>query len=255
MSGYKVDIPLLERALAKKSMATANSKNITYKKPKSKKNAKKAKVGKSFKLAYYKMLPTKEIRFKHALTTSATDTMAARMIATRIDNIVQGTQLDQRIGNKIYYGWLHVRGCIQNNSTTRTKFLRMIVLKERNYGSLNLTTYADLYDVENGFTTDQAPTGIQTDAAVQINRDKYIPLYDKVIKIKIESEDNVFINRKIRIGKTVTYPQASSSSNDTIHGRLYFITDLFDGDNATAGTTVITNFGCRGFFKDYKNAV
>lgn len=165
----------------------------------------------------------------------------------QLDSIIQGTQLNQRLQNAIFISYVHIDGSIQSNDT-KTKFLRMMVVREINFGGVNTTTYSDLYKTTGN--TVRAPNGTQLDGKWPLNRDLVYPLYDKTFKIKPETEGAVDLKRKIKIFKKVKYPIIDPSENNPVHGRLLLICNLYDADNAPNAVTTIMSYSLRVFFKD-----
>lgn len=236
----------------KKTFASAyKSANLVSKYVKKKKPNKKNVVAKSFAQAYYKMLPNKEIRFNlEDLAMFTNGTIADRSTYYFLDAIAQGTQNNQRQQSAVHMSYIHIRGTLQNNSNVKTKFVRMMIVRERNNGDFVSATMANL--LRGTGTAILAPTGVQTDGKVTINRDSYIPIYDKIYKVPIESEGAVVVKENIRINKRILYPRNNAAAFSPIHGQLVFIALLFDGDNTTTASTVTMGLEARVFFKDAK---
>ncbi len=154
-----------------------NSTNVVYKRNRyvRRRRGKKAMPAKSFKIAYNKMLPVKEARFDMDKAMS-TDTLANRTQSSVISTIGQGSQMNDRLGNSIYISYVFIKGSIGNNSTTKSKFMRIIILHEHNEGSLSLTTFSDLY-LNSGFAS-LAPSGTAPDGEFPVNREQYRVYYD-----------------------------------------------------------------------------
>lgn len=205
---------------------------------------------KSFKQAYNAMLPSKFIKFDLTDISMSSDTVVNAMQYVQLDNIGQGSQLNQRLQNAVYMSYLHIRGSIQSNSATKTKQIRVMVVQEVNQGDLNTTTFANLY-INNGATA-VAPNGTQRDGSLNINRDFYHVIYDKRIKVQPEVYGSVILNHNIRIGRRIFYPINDSTSTIPKGGLTYLLFNLYDADNATSATTVILAGQANVYFKDYR---
>lgn len=233
--------------------AAGTSTNIYYVKPKRKVNRKVLKVDRSFKQAFHKLQPTKEIRFD--VTDLVMDT--ATSVATRtkhaiLDNIAQGTQLNQRLGSNIHMSYVHLKGTIQSNSTAKAKAMRIMIFKEVNNQGVNTTTYANLWKGTGTIT--YAPLGLQSDTQWPLNRELVHPIYDRTFQVRPEYNGITRINIKKRINRIVKYQPNNSGATSPYHGRIFLLCCLADCDNSTSATTVILTLGVRVFFKDYFKA-
>lgn len=243
-----VNKPVIRLRL-KKSLPAASTKsktaNITAPRRKNT-GGRKYGVSKSFKLAYNKLTLKKEVRFTHTDLTSSTNTLADSMIITNITSVSHGTQMNERIGKGIYITGVNWRGSVGNNDT-KSKVIRLILLKEKNHGNLNTTTLADL--LHNYAYTETAPNQLQQTARLSINRDDYVVLFDKVRKVPVESEGGLFFNYWIKVGKRVTYDMAATTATCN-NGFIYAISLLCELDNVTTTATAITGSLLRVFYKD-----
>lgn len=238
-----------------KPAKASTSVNVVYRKPKPKKGyRKKAQVGKSFRIAYNKMQPSKEIRFEVSDGGMNTSTsVASRTQAVLLDNITQGTQLNHRLQSNIHISYVQLRGTIQSNSTAKAKAMRVMIFREINNGGVNTSTYADLWKGPGSGTT-YAPTGTASDIAWPLNRELVQPLYDKTYVIKPEYEGLTYFRKSVRVNKLVKYPVNDATDNTPYHGRLLLLYCLSDCDSTTSATTVILTSSARVFFKDYHKA-
>lgn len=236
-----------------KAPSKANSTNVVYRPRKSRKYNKKAQVAKSFRVAFHKMQPSKEIRYDAsdwALNTSTS--VATRTEYEFLDNIQQGTQLNQRLQGNIHMSWLHLQGTIQSNSGVKAKALRVMVLKETNYGSVDTTTFAALWR-GTGSAVTYAPSGTQTDISWPVNREVAYPIYDKTIVIKPEYEGITVFRKKIKLNQIQKFPVNTGGTTPYL-GRIVLVYCLADCDNLTSATSVVLQSSARVFFKDYHKA-
>lgn len=233
---------------------SSNSANVYYKKRKPRKYKKKAQVAKSFRVAFHKMQPSKEIRYDvQDLAMDTSTSVASRLEAKYLDSIVQGTQLNHRLGSNVHISYVHIRGTVQSNSTAKAKALRVLLLREVNLGSIDITTFADLFKGPGSSAT-YAPIGTQRDLQWPVNNEKAYTLYDRTHVIKPEYEGITHFNKKVRVNKIVRYPANDAAAYNPYHGHLILIMLLADCDNTTSATTVVLSTGVRVFFKDYHKA-
>lgn len=218
-------------------------------KPNKKQKRKPQGVSKSFKLAFHKMAPAKEIR--KDLDDYAMDT--ATSVATRteyelLDNIAQGSQLNQRLGANIHISYVHIKGTLQSNSATKSKALRVMLFREVNLNGINTATFANLW--KGVGTTTYAPQGNQVDQQHPLNRDNVIPIFDKTYIIKPEYEGIFKFSKQVRVNQIVRY-SPNLGGTTPVHGRLILLYCLSDCDNLTTATTCVLASSVRIFFKDY----
>ena len=182
----------------------SNSTNINYVPTKRGKQKKKAKVDKSFKKAFYKMLPTKEARLNITdLTLQTNGTLAQASVLGVVNDITQGDQLNQRQGASIYIPYVHLRGSLQSNAT-KTKFFRLMVVRDNNFVAQLFTgTMAGLF--KDATWASQAPVYTQQLSRWALNREMVYPYFDKIYKILPEAQNCTIINEKIKIGRTTKY--------------------------------------------------
>lgn len=242
--------------LASKGAARSTAKsstNLVYKKPYNKKNKKKAKVAQSYRIAFNKLTPSKEVRKEFANHTLETQTsVASRTAFLILDQISQGALLNERLQSNIHMSYVHVHGTLQSNSTTKSKAFRLMLVREVNNGGIVTGTFANMW--KGSGTTTYAPTGTQDDVQWPVNREIAHRVFDKTYIIKPEHDGITKINHKIRINKVCKYCPNDSTSVQPYHGRLFLIGFYADCDNNPSATTAILNCGVRVFFKDYYKA-
>lgn len=215
---------------------------------KAKKNKKtKDVVTRSFKTAYNKQLPTKEIRFDDVnLTMSTSGVFLASEVLSNISN---NTQSNQRIGDKIYVAYLHIKGTIANNDT-KYKTARVMVVKERTYESLGTGTPVPCTNIyKQAGTATHTPSGTQMDMRYPLNKELCSRIYDKVYKVPPETQGCVILDLKIPVRRYINY-RRNQTGGTTTDGRLLFLLNLADIDNSPTVTTVIYTAMMRVFFKD-----
>lgn len=231
----------------------SRSTNVVYKRKKPRKYRKKVVVAKSFRQAFNKLAPSKEIRYEISPDLDTLTSVATRTSGVYLDTIVQGTQLNQRLQSNIHISYVHIHGTLQSNSTVKAKALRMMVFREVNNGGVNPATYANLWKGPGSSTT-YAPTGTSSDIRWPLNRQLVQPIYDKTHVIKPEHDGITKLFYKIRLNKIVRYEVNDGTDGTPYHGRLLCVFALADCDDTPVGTTAKLSCGFRVFFKDYHKA-
>lgn len=227
-----------------------NSTNITYKKQPNRKNKKKAVVSKSYKQAYYKMLPSKENRENATQLGMTTTGIANFMKLKELSNIAQGTQNNQRMRNQIHISYLQLRGTISTDSN-EAKFLRVMIVRPKAVSPnvADLATFNNFY--LNASYAGSAPTGLQVDGRHRINTELYEVYYDHKYNIPPTTQGALNVSKNVRINQIFDYGYANAASVTPLNGSLYIVLNLFEVDN-TANTIVSTvSLETRLFFKDY----
>lgn len=230
-----------------KKRTTTASANLVYKKKNT--QHRKGVVAKSFKKAYQKMAPSKENRIAWTKTDMSTTEATNRFTAIALTQIVAGPQMNQRLRTNIFCSYLRLRGTIQNNSSNKTRFMRIMVVQPK-----SVTTAADTIDWDNLFLTatwvPTGLTGLQSDGRHRINLEVFRPFYDKTIKIPPESEGSISIQRTIKLGRLIDYGYANALNTVPLNGHLYCLAIIFEGDNTLTTSTVVFSLEARMFFKD-----
>lgn len=226
-----------------------NATNVTYKKKKKAKDKKKPVVSKSFKQAYHQLTPSKEIRYEFNEAMDTATSVASRVAWTVLDNVTQGTQLNQRLQSNIHLSYVHLSATLQANTNIKSKMVRIMLLREVNNGDINTTTFASLWK-GTGSVSVYAPTGTSSDMRWPVNREIAQPIFDKTRMLHTEHDGILKLNYKIRVNKIVRYP-VNTTSSAPYHGRLILLLCLADCDNTTTSSTVDLSAGVRVFFKDF----
>lgn len=227
----------------------SRSTNLVSRPRYKRKNKRKVTVAKSFRQAYNKMQPSKEVKYLFQNATMSTSSLANAVMSQDLTSLIQGTQLNQRLGPSIHLSYVHLKGSIASNSTVKYKSLRLIIIRE--YNNQHLTAaWADLL-TNAGAYTNIAPTQIQSDGADRINREQYQVFFDKRYKVPLESEGVRYINERVRINRVVPYELANGANNVTVRGRFLCIAMLYDNDTTTSVTTCPFLLNIVSFFKDH----
>lgn len=227
---------------------TITVKKTYRKKAYKKKTQQKKALTKAIKKVVNKSKPKREKRFffNSDLFTSVT---ANSFAYNTITNIEQGDQLNQRDGKKVYMSGLRLSLAVQSNSAVKTKFLRVMLVQNRQaQGSvLNLTTFGNL--LRNETFVDIAPTQTSADVTYTLNTSLLRVYFDRTYRVLMESEGSTLINRYIPIKKTLNYDNVGSGNVPT-NGEIYLILHLTEGDDDPSATTVKARGMIRTFYKD-----
>jgi len=233
------------------SNAPSNSQNLV--KVPNKKKKEKNKVASSFMQAFFKMAPSKEIRFiVNDLAMLTNGALVQHTNFKILDQIVQGTQINHRIGSNIHISYVHLNASVISKSSTKAKAMRFLVFREVNNGGVNELTFAFLFKTTGATTV--SPTGLQGDITLPLNRELVQPIFDRRINVKPQEMGVQLINYKIKINKIVRYTPTDGADASPYHGRLIFLVLLADMDNLTTGTIVVYNSLLKVYFKDYRKA-
>lgn len=226
------------------------SVNLVYKPKKSKKDVKKAHVGQSYRIAFNKMAPSKERRFDFIQQNMFTNgVLANRTKFLRLDAIPQGTSMNDRLGANIHISYVHVNLTL-GNSSTKTKYIRLILFREVNFGSFITGTMQFLFKGTGTATT--SPEGDSTDLVRPLNKQLVYSIYDTRIKVPPKTEGARYIQRKIRVNKVQKYTPTDETTTTPWLGQFYLLALLSDIDNATEAPQVQLEGLARVFFKDHK---
>lgn len=227
---------------------------MPYKRYNKKKTTKKGKpykakaLAKTVKKIVSKAKPKREERFivSRSMDTSAT---ANAFSCTTISNISQGDQFNQRDGRKIYVSGVRLNIAMQNNSAVKAKFMRIMVVRDKNAQgqTLNTTSFANLLRDEN--FVDVAPTQAGSDIVQPLSTTLLQIYYDKVFRLPVEYEGNVHLNRFVPIKRTFLYDSLGSTNVPTT-GEVYVILHLCDADGVTTTAVVSVNCMFRVHYKD-----
>lgn len=206
---------------------------------------------KSFAMAYNKLQPTKENRkvFQIGLSSNPYLIPAANVI-DQLTDIAQGTQMNERMRNSIYVSYVKIYGTIaQKVANTKTRIVRIVVLREINNGDLNPATMANYF--KNNNWQDSAPDGSANTSRWIVNRDRYQVFFDKRYFIRPKTEQGMtLVNANIKIGKKFFYGQTDAPNTSPIGGRLMVIASLAEPDDTLSADGVHCELQHRVFFKD-----
>lgn len=228
-------------------MVKSKSATVRRRKTYRKKPAKKA-LTKAIKKVVNKSKPRREERFyvSSALDTSLVANSFENFV---VSNISQGDQFNQRDGKKIYMAGLRFTLAVQNNSSTKMKFLRIMVVRNKNAQgvTLNTTTYGNLLRQEDFL--DLTPTLKSADCTYPLNTGLLQIFFDKTYKVLPEAQGGLYLNRYVPIKRTLSYDSVGSGNVPT-NGQIYVILHLCEGDDVINTTIVDVRGMIRVHYKD-----
>jgi len=213
-----------------------------------KKGFKKPALAKAVKRAIYKSKPKREIRFFFD-NDLETVTAGLNFGYNTITNITQGDQFNQRDGRRIYMSGLRLSLALQNNSTLKTRYVRVLVVRSKNAQgtTLNLANMNNLLKQET-FST-MALTKTSADVIYPVNTTLLQVYYDRTYRIKPEAQSSTLVQRYVSIKKNMLYDSLGSGNVPTT-GEVYVIVLIAEGDDTPSDVTVTCRGMVRVFYKD-----
>lgn len=201
--------------------------------------------------------PVREIRFVNDGNagrpgpTFSTLVLSDSFKTLELSNIAQGTDKDNRIGNKIWMSGVKVSITMKNFST-QSRFFRLMLVKNRNRAGdlLDTTAWSDLYQDVN--FNDQGADGRILDAQSPLNKDVVEIFYDRVFQLSpsADPKDSFAFTKWIRVNRKFEYGD-DGSPNVALTGQLYWIMHVIQPDfgTGTADASDCITYA-RVFFKD-----
>lgn len=247
----------LNASIVATAPAKQQQKNIRYTKPKKAKDKKKPVVDKTFKKAFYMMLPSKSQKQDISNFTKSLDpayVIGNSTITKQLDITAQGGQANERQGNSIHMSYLKIYGTVSNLSSAQSKGMRLLVIKERNKGQLAPATLGDLFIAPTGSGA-QAPSGVASDASRRINPNFYYVLYDKSFILPTNGEKALHpLKISVKINKIIKYPINNSASTVPNDGFLWFICLFHELDVGLPASSINIEGSMQlvTYFKDYR---
>lgn len=202
--------------------------------------------------------PVREIRFTNDGNggrpgpTLDTSTLANSFKVLELSNIVQGDDLNDRTGSKIYMSGVKLSITLKNFST-QSRLVRLMCVKNRNKAGDLLDvggSWSDLF--QNVDYTDRTADARILDAQSPLNRDVLEIFYDKTFQLSPtqDPKDSMQLSKYIPINRKFEYGD-DGTTNVTLSGQLYFIMHVIKPDfgAGTADATDVITYA-RVFFKD-----
>lgn len=201
------------------------------------------------KRVVHKSKPQRECRFQvsGSLNSSSIPLTFKTWNCTLID---PGPELDQRDGNKIWFNGLRFSVGVNNQSTTK-RFLRIMVLKQRNQSGVVLDTSAFTNLFTDDIFEDDGGTGLVTDVQQPINTGICEVFYDRTYALRPEAEgtSHMALSKYVKIGRTVEFDDRGDDT-DVNTGKIFLVMHISEA--GTVGTSGVcqVNGMIRSFYKD-----
>lgn len=198
------------------------------------------------KKVIHKSEPAREIRFTNNGNLTANPTVANSFNQIDLHAIASGTQVNQKLFNKIYVSGVHVKISALNNHTN-TRVLRIMIVSHKNPADTLDAGYTDLY--ESSAFAPKAPDGLQGDYVSPINRDILRIHCDKKFIVKPKTEGALALDFYCPINRKWEYKSVANQSSCTT-GKTFLIAQSIELDG-TASTNAMTYLGfCRVHYKE-----
>lgn len=224
-----------------------------------KKPARKAKINTVKKLVDKSIVqhtPLQEIRFGALLTlnnVSGATPLQDGVHWESLYNIATGTQINQKIGNKIRATGIQLKMALDNSAHPRPTCIRVMIVRATNPSDgpdvVSVPPFPELFE-GTGFAP-SATNGLMIPCAFNINRDKYYPYLDKKIIVNGNVAGNCCktMTLNVRLNRTILY-KTVSGSNLVANGKLFLIFMKGDiGDATTQNVSTRVEFQVRSFYK------
>lgn len=209
-------------------------------------------VAKIAKRVVNKSHPMRELRKVLPNATMDTNILANSFNLVSLTDISTGDNIDNRTGNRIFLAGVKMSLSFANDSATRPRALRLMVLQliNRDAEVLDTATWTDLYQSTN--YTYRTATATSADLVYPLNTDLVKPLMDTTIRISTETaKDSAYIFQKyLPIRKYVEYDGYGGSPYDVHTGRFVFLAHLCEPDDTVSPSTVRASGLFRIFFRD-----
>lgn len=171
-----------------------------------------------------------------------------------IDNPAQGTDNEQRVGDKILGRGLQFKYNIANKSANRSYFVRVVVFQAQNEEFTAITDGGLLLNTAN------EPIGLTANSLQDIqrslNRKEFQRVfYDKVHKLGKDAGGNttdfLYVNKFFKLKDRRTFPRDTNDQSENRNFRIMFI--VRDSQGATVGVDqdIQVTAYTRYYYKDF----
>lgn len=196
--------------------------------------------------------PMREIRYPFPVGTLSTLVLANSFALVSLTSIPLGDNQDNRTGNRVFLAGAKMNLAFANDSATRPRAIRLMVLHlvNRDAETLDTTTWTDLYQSASyGYRTADCTSA---DLVYPLNTDLVKPLMDMTIRISTETanQSHYVFQKYLPIRKYVDYDGYGSSALDVHSGRIVFLAHLCEPDGTLTSSTVTSSGLIRVFFRD-----
>lgn len=213
----------------------------------------KSTVAKIAKKVAYSTRPKRECRFNifHPLDSSL---VATSFGVDHLTDIQQGLEVDNRSGKTIFLKGIKFNVSFANNSSTKPRALRFLLVHTRNRDGdlLDTTSWTDLY--QSSTFADRPADSKSGDIVSPINRDILDVYFDKVFTLSAETANHAstLFSKYIKIGRQVHYDDSGSpgASPQLTSGRFYSIVHLCEPDDTVSADVLRVTGMARVFYSD-----
>lgn len=176
-----------------------------------------------------------------------TGTVAASLFNVSLTNISSGTLVNERIGSKLKITGIRLK-FNHIEFATNGRLLRIMIIRAKNPAdSPDMSTYTDLYEDES--FADFAPTSLQKDSVVPINRDVFSVLYDKVFSVPNYGVTKTLVfNKWLKIKANIEYK--TLGSNTASNGRIFLVGALINHDGTSDATNARLTYMAEVYYTD-----
>lgn len=191
----------------------------------------------------------KEMRIHPSANLFTNNLIPLTFSVNDITGLTKGDDIDQRLSNVVIVNYLWIKASFANFSTTKSKIMRVMVVRERNTGGvvLDTTNWTNLYS-GNTFQNRLAD-GLSGDITYPLNRSVVDILLDKNVVVNKLSRNTVTFDKKLKINRKVEWVRDTAGLTPS-SGRMYLIFHLCEPDNVTSSIVTHVDSQVRLFFKD-----
>lgn len=191
-----------------------------------------------------------ETKVYHAIAEEQTVDTTTQSYIQDLSSILQGVQSNQRVGVKVKATGLHTRLTLNNNSN-KTNFVRVLVVGT--YDPNDVSTSSELF-----LTVAGAPTSIASSPGLKclnlsINKARYTPLYDKMVKLgpsgSTDGTETRFIKFWRKLNKTISFDAATYGAGNQSY-RYHMLLIPSEASDDTLPSSIEATYACRLFYKD-----
>lgn len=199
------------------------------------------------KISYRQLPASLRPEMKKIVRTIEGDSMSALseniIVMKPFSHVQTGSQQDQRIGNSIFTKALHIKGHLENRSSTaQTVLVRMLVINDKKFSS---STFAgDDILIKNNVPVDLGSLGAES-SYLSINKERYSVLMDRVIKLAATSNnggDIRLFNHFIKLRGKGIYDYQEGAPGAINTGNYQLVMWACDPDNAGQSTTSVNGY-------------
>lgn len=158
-------------------------------------------------------------------------------------HIAAGSQQDQRVGNEIYTKAIHIKGHLENRSSTpNTMLIRMALIRDKKTPNAAFTGNDCL--IKNNSPVSLGTLGAES-SYLSWNKERYAVVMDKTVKLgsaNTNGQDIKLFNHFIKLKGKATYEYQEAVPTAINNGNYQFIMWACDPDNAGQSTSFVKGY-------------